>query len=129
MKEKLLSVILKEIRFTLSLSQAEMASTLGMKEQMYALYERGNYDDVKNVSIRRQKLLGKIEFVKNKILIAKETGKNKPGIVQHDFAYQELERKVAELERENKELMQKVIALQEHTLRNTKKKIVYKSSN
>lgn len=129
MKEKGLSEILKEIRYALRLNQKDMASTLGMGEKMYQLYESGKYDEVGTGSVKRQKLLDKINIIKNKIVIGRGNNQQVKTSAPSDFAYQELEKKVAELERENKELMQKVIALQEHTLRNTKKKIVYKSSN
>lgn len=129
MKEKGLSETLKEIRYALRLNQKDMASTLGMGEKMYQLYESGKYNEVGTGSVKRQKLLDKINIIKNKIVIGRGNNQQVKTPAPSDFAYQELEKKVAELERENKELMQKVIALQEHTLRNTKKKIVYKSNN
>lgn len=129
MKEQRLSEILKEIRFALRLNQKEMGQTLDMGEKMYQLYESGQYDNKGTGSVKRQKLLDRIKLVKNKILIGSGANQQVKVTSQNDFAYQELEKKIAELEKENKELMLKLIALQEHSLRKTQKKIIYKSNN
>lgn len=121
MKEKELSIILKEIRYSLALSQTDMAKTLGMSLKMYSLYETGKYDGVAKGDIRRQKLLDKINIVKNKIVIASHTGTTSKPPHQNDFAYQELEKKNQELQQQVIDLQHKIIFLQEKLLIKPKK--------
>lgn len=122
MKENRLSEILRETRYALRLNQKDMASTLGMGEKMYQLYESGKYDDVGSGSIKRQKLIDKIELVKNKIIIRRGEGK---AIPHNDFAYQELEKKYQEAQLLILELQQRVIALQEHILKKSQKTLAH----
>lgn len=121
MKGQQLSEILKETRYALRLNQKEMAQTLGMGEKMYQLYESGKYDDVGNESVKRQKLLDKINIVKNKIVIASHTGATSKNSNHNDFAYQELEKKNQELQQQVIDLQHKIIFLQEKLLIKPKK--------
>lgn len=122
MKEKTLSQILKELRIdVLNLTQPEMAVRLGMKPQMYALYERGNYDNVKTVTVRRKKLFNKIEELKN------QTHTPKAGSQSSDIRKVEMEERIQKLTDDLIEKMKmldmatKIINYQEQELRTYRK--------
>lgn len=125
MKGQQLSEILKETRYALRLNQKEMAQTLGMGEKMYQLYESGKYDDVGNDSVKRQKLLDKINIVKNKIVIATHTGATGKNSNHNDFAYQELEKKYQELQQRYMELQSENISLLKQLLIKPKKAVAH----
>lgn len=66
MTDKTLSRHLRELRLSLRLSQLEMAKKLELGEKMYQLYESGKYDTTGTETVKRQKLLDKIQELKTK---------------------------------------------------------------